>query len=137
MSKLASKITEDKNGKGLWLVINSDGNRDFDKSADEFALPRDNDVAGGVAYAVLPEEIEAIRYACNDYLRGKDVDSIDITWCVDDVFTLMYDEEQENYTEEDYETAREVLQFVYNNHDANIGVNWDTLQWALDKVQSR
>lgn len=136
MSGLTSKITVDKSGKGLWLVVDNTGaDRSYDHFADELALPRDQDIAGGVAYAVLPEEIEAIRDACNAYLEDKQVDSVDITWCVDDVFTLMYDEEQESYTEEDYEIARAVLQYAKNHHDANVGVNWESLEWALNAVR--
>jgi hypothetical protein len=33
--------------------------------------------------------------------------------------------------------AQQVLDHVENNHDANIGVNWDTLKWTADDLFPR
>jgi hypothetical protein len=133
MGNLTGRIKQEENGKGLWLLVDDLGGQRAENLIDELTQPREK---GNVAWAVLPEEIEAIRDACNDYLRDKEVDSIDIVWCVDDVFNVMYDyEEKDTYSEEDYEIARAVLQYVKNHHDATIGVNWETLEYALDQVR--
>lgn len=50
-------------------------------------------------------------------------DEISIVWQVDDVKEIASD-----LTDEE---CREVLQLVKSEHDATIGVNWDTLEyWA-------
>jgi len=133
MGNLTGQIKEDKNGGGLWLLVDKIGSSRAENLIEEQPLSRET---GSVAWAVLPEEIEAIRDACNDYLRDKEVDSIDIVWSVDDVFNVMYDyEEKDEYSEDDYELARAVLQYVKNHHDATIGVNWETLEYAIDYLR--
>ena len=70
MSKLSGHIKEDAGGKGLWLIIENDNaTHSFDVFSDEFAIPRNEDIAGGVAYAILPEEVEVIRDVCNEYIE--------------------------------------------------------------------
>jgi len=49
---------------------------------------------------------------------------------------VMYDyEEKDTYSEDDYELARQVLQYVKNHHDATVGVSWETLEYALDHLR--
>jgi len=133
MGNLTGRIKEDKNGEGLWLLVDKVGSSQADNLIEEQPLSRES---GSVAWAVLPEEVEAIRDACNDYLRDKEVDSIDIVWSVDDVFNVMYDyEEKDEYSEDDYELARAVLQHVKNHHDATVGVSWETLESAIDYLR--
>ena len=134
MGNLIGKIKGDAGGKGLWILVDDELSSVSKGLIDEESLVRSSTKPGGVAFSVLPEEIEAIRDACNSYLRDKDTDTISIIWGVDDVFTLMYDEEQDSYSEDDYAFAREVLRFVEDHHDASIGVSWDTLQWAIDTL---
>jgi hypothetical protein len=59
-------------------------------------------------------------------------------WCIDDVFGLMYPDDDgetaREYTEDDYEIAREVLQAAEHGFDATMGINWDVLQYHLDEV---
>lgn len=50
--------------------------------------------------------------------------SIFIEWCVDDVKDVRPDLDDDQ--------ALEVLEFVKDNHDATIGVTWETLQYAAD-----
>lgn len=49
---------------------------------------------------------------------------IDIRWTTDDVAAVRPD-----LTEEQ---AADVLAYVLDNHDANLGVTWDTLSYAAD-----
>lgn len=58
-------------------------------------------------------------------------DSIEISWHIDDVKGM------EGYEDLTDDEAREVLELTANNHDATIGVNWDTLEVWADEVKSR
>jgi hypothetical protein len=55
-------------------------------------------------------------------------DKINISWCIDDVKSIADDLADDE--------CREVLQLAKDNHDADIGINWDTLQVWADKVRS-
>ena len=70
--KLTGRIREANEGKGLWLFI--DREEDIKTHPDDImnALgisDREEDGAGRVAYAVLPEEVVVIRDACNEWLK--------------------------------------------------------------------
>lgn len=56
-------------------------------------------------------------------IMSKLPDSIAITWHIDDV-----KEVDSSLTDEQ---CRKVLQIVKDNHDATIGVNWDTIEAAI------
>lgn len=68
------------------------------------------------------------------FQRGDQMASI---WTVDDVYGLVEgdgdDEPSVKITEAE---ARAVLQNVESNHDAEQGINWDTLRYALEDVLS-
>lgn len=55
-------------------------------------------------------------------------DTIEISWHIDDVKSIA-----EDLTDEE---CRQVLEAVKNNHDATIGVNWDTLKYWADEVRN-
>jgi len=70
-----------------------------------------------------------------DLTRGRDEieqllsgDAIASIWTVDDVYSVAEDREYGEVTEQQ---AKEVLQSVERNHDANYGINWDTLADTL------
>lgn len=56
-------------------------------------------------------------------------DTISITWHIEDVKEVASD-----LTDEE---CREVLQLVKDNHDATLGVTWDTLNMWADEVRSK
>lgn len=66
-----------------------------------------------------------------------DKDSIQITWRIEDVFSLLFPDEDgtRGHTKEEVTIAREVLQLTKEYHDATVGINWDVLQAWLDKVK--
>ena len=73
MIKITARIRKAK-GKGLWLFIDREG--DIKNNAEDIANvlgvgTRDEDEAGRVAYAIVPEEVIAIRDACNEYLEAN------------------------------------------------------------------
>jgi hypothetical protein len=60
-------ITKDtKNSKGLWLIIEGDKPADIEGI---MGMLRTEDSAGNVAYAIVQEEVEAIRDACDKWLK--------------------------------------------------------------------
>lgn len=62
----------------------------------------------------------------NTELRNivRDHDTIAIEWHIDDVFSERPDLSAEQ--------ALDVLQYIKNNHDANIGVNWDLINYVAN-----
>ena len=52
--------------------------------------------------------------------------SIFIEWCIDDVKDVREDLDDDQ--------AMEVLEFVKDKHDANLGITWETLQYAADHL---
>lgn len=66
--------------------------------------------------------IQEAEAADIDIPRGRDADQeISIVWSIEDVQSIRPD-----LTEDQ---AWEVLQAVEHDHDANIGVNWNMLEW--------
>ena len=66
------------------------------------------------------EQLDAIE-------RG---DSIAILWSIYDVLSVSEDEEgNETITKEE---AREILESVFYDHDASLGITWDTLTSAVE-----
>lgn len=58
-----------KNSKALWLIVETE-----DKPAEIETIMgtlRTEDSAGNVAYAIVEEEVEAIRDACDKWLKNK------------------------------------------------------------------
>lgn len=52
---------------------------------------------------------------------------INIQWHIDDVKRL-----DDSLTDNQ---ARQVLQAVHNNHNADIGVNWDTINYWINEIK--
>lgn len=67
----------------------------------------------------------AHEYVEQDHVLQKE-DAIFIEWCIDDVKDIREDLDDEQ--------AMEVLEYVKDNHDATIGVSWETLQSAADHL---
>jgi hypothetical protein len=68
-----------------------------------------------------------LRNAIEAFENGAGVkNSIFIEWCIDDVKDVREDLDDEQ--------AMEVLEFVKDKHDANLGVTWETLQYAADHL---
>lgn len=76
MDKITARIRKPSTGKGLWLFVDREG--DMKNHPDDIinALgisEREEDKPGRVAYAILPQEIKAIRDACNEWLKENKV----------------------------------------------------------------
>ena len=72
MGKVTARICK-ADGRGLWLFVDAPGVRknsadDLNEHIKETLGVRDT---GSVAYAILPEEVEAIRDACQEWLEEK------------------------------------------------------------------
>jgi hypothetical protein len=68
-----------------------------------------------------------LRNAIEAFENGAGVkNSIFIEWCIDDVKDIREDLDDDQ--------AMEVLEFVKDKHDANLGITWETLQYAADHL---
>lgn len=76
--------------------------------------PADQGVFGCNLCGTTVENVEPL-----DHHRDNLEDSISVSWHVDDVLSVRSDLTKEQ--------AREVLQDLKHAHDANIGINWDTI----------
>lgn len=56
------------------------------------------------------------------------MDTIEITWTVDDVLEVAPDLNMEQ--------CRQVLARAIDLHDANIGINWEVLEWHASEVRA-
>ena len=64
--------------------------------------------------------------------RIRSGDAIAIIWSIDDVLSCTENEDgEETLTEEQ---AREVLQYVLDNHDSSWGVSWETIMGAAETL---
>ncbi len=76
-------------------------------------------------YDKIYQSVSGIGYtviACT--CEQKDEDSVSIVWSVEDVLQVRPDLSREQ--------AREVLTKVEKNHDAAVGVSWDTLSYIAE-----
>lgn len=64
-----------------------------------------------------------------NYINDK-IDSISIVWDIDDVHRLAEDRGYPDITDEE---AGEVLRNAHNNHNAEYGINWDSLEAELQE----
>lgn len=60
---------------------------------------------------------------------GEDSDTINISWNITDVKGM------QGYEDMTDDECRQVLELAKRNHDATIGVNWDTLAFWADEVK--
>lgn len=81
------------------------------------------------------EQVARLDRAIKDVQRLIKGDDIAIFWSIDDVLSLGEDNEGNQTTKISDQEARATLADVKNNHDASIGVNWDTLWDALISVK--
>ncbi len=82
MSALVTARIRPSNGRGLWLFVDRVGDsKTAAADLNGFVSTREEDELGGVAYAILPEEVQAIKTACEDWLStqeqaAKNIDQI-------------------------------------------------------------
>jgi hypothetical protein len=68
---------------------------------------------------------EEFKGAIRDALVGYWADRMALVWNVSDVTDLLHCTDDE---------ARQILDFVHRNEDADLGVNWDTIRGAADQL---
>jgi len=61
-------------------------------------------------------------------MRTKLCDFINIKWCIDDVIWRGKDMDKKITKSQ----AREILSLLESEHDANIGINWETIDYWTD-----
>lgn len=75
------------------------------------------------------EDERLVRCALNDYW----VDKVAMTWNTEDVYAVAADLDIEITKEQ----AIDALHFAFDNHNANQGINWNTIEFALNHVQRK
>jgi hypothetical protein len=72
-------------------------------------------------------DVYTLRNAIEAFEGGAGVNhSIFIEWCIDDVKTVRPDLDDDQ--------AFEVLEMVKDDHDASLGITWNTLEYAADHL---
>ena len=71
---------------------------------------------------VFLEELKDFKEKYPDFYIGA--------WTREDILSALSDDEIEN--EEDF--CCTVVQRLYNDFDATVGVNWNVIEWTVDKV---
>lgn len=84
-------------------------------------------------------EVRAAKRAYHKLDALIDGDEICSGWCIEDVFSLMFPDEDGicGHTDEEIAIAREVLKAAEADEDATIGINWDVLQYHLGNVMEQ
>jgi len=66
-----------------------------------------------------------------EYINGfNSENSICLIWCIDDIKYTMQD--RENPIEITDKECMGILTDMDSNHDASLGINWDTINYYLD-----
>ncbi len=82
------------------------------------------------------DEMAAAKHAYVKLDPFIDGDSIASVWSVEDVYSLITDEDGEPVENAiTVGEARQVLRLVDRTHDATIGINWDVLEVGLETVR--
>lgn len=100
-----------------------------------------------------PEEVEQLekyksaRLYTNEYIDGNAIADV---WVIDDIVERLRAEEEppENATDEEYDKwadrpftddeigiAKKTLKFLNDHSDASVGVNWDSIDSAIEYVK--
>lgn len=103
------------------------------------------------AYRVLAEEFDEDIKNIRDVVEVENVYAVDseiikevyesqddqvaIVWSIDDVKGLDEDREDENEAPLTDDEAKRVLSLLKSEHDASIGVNWETIQEWINYVK--
>ena len=78
---------------------------------------------------ISPDNQERAKAIAHDYL-GRHSSFISITWDIDDVKGVARDRNLQLTDEH----CLNVLDYIESNHDANIGISWDSIHFALDSM---
>ena len=112
------------------------------KYANDNALALVNSMVNGDTIASLwsIEDVQSLRSECRTTQISADGEDDGLTWfhCdTHDMDTLdEYSCENEGESTVDDDTARKALACADRNHDAEQGINWDALRYALEAVEN-
>ena len=81
------------------------------------------------ARIISSDNQERAKAIAHDYLEQHS-DFISITWDIDDVKAVASDRNLQLT----HEHCLNVLDYIESNHDANIGVSWNSIHFALDSL---
>lgn len=78
---------------------------------------------------ITPDNQQQAIAIAQDYLEDNS-DFISIFWCADDVLSVADD----RHLKLTKEQCLDVLDYLESNHDANIGISWDSIGFAFDSL---
>ena len=81
------------------------------------------------ANIISPDDQEGAKAIAHDYLE-RHSSFISITWDIDDVKGVASGRSLQLTDEH----CLEVLDYIESNHDANNGISWDSIHFALDSL---
>ncbi|MEL6930986.1 MAG: hypothetical protein AAFO95_20520 [Cyanobacteria bacterium J06600_6] len=81
------------------------------------------------AHIISPDNQERAKAIAHDYLEQHS-NFISITWDIDDVQGVASDRNLQLTDEH----CLDVLDYLEANHDANYGIAWDSIRFALDHL---
>lgn len=112
---------------------NLSGNEQLEFIGDNLWEPMENELPELVQSAI--ESAAVATYHFIEDLNHKvpeNKTSISIDWHIEDVQDIAKEKFNKNISDED---AFEVLEFVEDNHDACVGINWDVIYCAIETLE--
>lgn len=108
---------------------NLSGNEQLEFIGDNLWEPMENE---------SPELVQSAAIATYHFIEDlnhkvpENKTSISIDWHIEDVQDIAKEKFNKNISDED---AFEVLEFVEDNHDACVGINWDVIYCAIETLE--
>lgn len=127
---------DDAENEASWFI--ADSNLTPEQQEDEayrvLAEEFDEDI-DNIRDVVEVENVYAVDNKMIKEVYESQDDQIAIVWSIDDVKGLDSDREDENEAPLTDDEAKRVLSLLKSEHDASIGINWDTIQEWIDYVK--
>lgn len=83
------------------------------------------------------DDVELLEAAGVPEFKEESLDEISISWSIDDVKSVDQNRQDDSTTPLTDDECREVLRLAKDNHDANVGINWDVLEIWIDEVREK
>ena len=75
--------------------------------------------------------MESIKPAVEQMVEKEFADCCMVSWHVEDIHCCIEDREMD--VEVSDKEAAEILEWIERKHDANIGVNWDVIEYYIEE----
>lgn len=90
-----------------------------------------HEMAASLVEAGLVQDIQAAEFVLSAYWKDK----IAVVWTTDDVHGIQEDFNEDKQTSSlSDEQAQEILLSVFDNHDCNNGITWESLRYCSQEL---